>query len=485
MIKFTGNIFILGCGSIAQCVLPLLLKHLDIDPKRLTVMDFVDNQQRIAHELEKGVNYVFNKITQENYKELLATYLKEGDLFIDLAWNVDTLSLIDWCHHHGVLYLNTAVELWETVNSPAIDPREQTLYPRQMALNELSQSWDKKGPTAVVDHGANPGLVSHFTKEALVDIATHFLKEKGQDTRADAIRKARDEENFPELARLLGVLTIHISERDTQITHKPKRVNEFVNTWSVAGLIEEGLAPAELGWGTHEKRLPKQGLEHQTGPKNQICLAQKGANTFVQSWVPSGPITGMVIRHGEAFSISNYLTVWQEGKAIYRPTVHYAYCPCDGAINSLRELEMRHYEHPKEQRILNDEILSGKDELGCLLMGHDFGAWWIGSILDIEESRKLVPHQSATTVQVAISVVSAACYIIQHPQEGYCVPDDLYYKEILAIAKPYLGKFVSMPVDWSPLTFAKELREYNQKLPTEDDKWQFTTFLLPPQIEAL
>jgi homospermidine synthase len=30
-------------------------------------------------------------------------------------------------------------------------------------------------------------------------------------------------------------------------------MNVFVNTWSVEGFVSEGLQPAELGWGTHEK----------------------------------------------------------------------------------------------------------------------------------------------------------------------------------------------------------------------------------------
>ncbi len=482
MINFTGNIFILGCGSIAQCSLPLLLNHLEINPANITVMDFIDNRARISKELAKGVQYVQKRFTKENYKELLNQYLKSGDIFIDLSWNVSTLSLIDWCHHHGVLFVNSAVEEW---SNPSLDtdPRTRTLYIRQMALNALSKSWESRGPTAIIDHGANPGLVSHLTKQALVDIAEHFLKNKALDPRSFSITSALKTSDFSQLAYLLGVKTIHISERDTQVTNQPKKVDEFVNTWSVAGLIEEGLAPAEMGWGTHEKRLPIGGLRYTEGPCNQICLSQKGAKTWVQSWVPSGPITGMVIRHGEAFSISNYLTIWKNGEVIYRPTVHYAYCPCDGAMDSLRELEMKHYVSQENFRILNDEITYGVDELGCLLMGHDFNAWWIGSVLDIEESRKLVPHQSATTVQVAISLVAAALYAINHPNEGFCQPDDLDYKEILSFTKPYLGKFLSMPVDWSPLDYFKEINEYGQKIPSFEDKWQFTTFLLPPQIE--
>lgn len=35
-------------------------------------------------------------------------------------------------------------------------------------------------------------------------------------------------------------------------------------------------------------------------------------------------------------------------------------------------------------------------------MGHDFKSWWTGSNMSIEESRRLVPGQNATTVQVFI-----------------------------------------------------------------------------------
>ena len=132
-----------------------------------------------------------------------------------------------------------------------------------------------------------------------------------------------------------------------------------------------------------------------------------GINTWVRSWVPDYCIHGMVVRHGEAFTISDQLTVWKNGKAVYRPTVHYAYCPCDVAIASLNELRGYNYKLQPKQRIMNDEITSGSDILGALLMGHAYNSWWIGSDLSIEESRRLVPHQNATTMQVAISVVAA------------------------------------------------------------------------------
>jgi len=480
MQKFSGKILVVGCGSVSQCTIPLLLKHFDIPADKITIMDYVDNRDKVKDPLSKGVRYVQDKITRDNYDELLSKYVTEGDLFIDLAWDIDTVAMLDWCHHHGVLYINSSVEMWDPyTGAKGKHPTELTLYVRQMAIRDMVSRWDdKKGPSAVVDHGANPGLVSHFTKQALEDIAKKILEENPEDTRKADLEIALNKGDFPRLAFLEGVKTIHISERDTQVTDKPKEVNEFVNTWSVAGMIEEAIAPAELGWGTHERLMPKGTMFHKSGPKNQVCLTTKGMNTWVRSWVPCGEITGMVIRHGEAFSIADYLTIWENSTAIYRPTVHYAYCCADVAVNSLHELEMRQYVPQPKQRIMGNEILSGRDELGCLLMGHDFKSWWIGSLLDIEETRRLAPGQNATTLQVAISVVAATIYMVRNPKLGVSLPDHFDHNEILKIAKPYLGPFVSYAVDWTPLNRTHTYLDYGVQQPEPADVWQFTTFLV-------
>jgi homospermidine synthase len=208
-------------------------------------------------------------------------------------------------------------------------------------------------------------------------------------------------------------------------------------------------------------------------------MAQMGVKTWVRSWVPTGTTTGMVVRHGESFTISDYLTVWQDGKPVYRPTVHYAYCPSDVAINSLHELEMRGFDLQKNQRILFDDIVSGRDELGVLLMGHDFKSWWTGSLLSIEETRALVPGQNATTLQVACSILGAIDWMIKNPKAGVLVPDQLPYQEVLKVAKPYLGTWYSKPVDWSPLQSRNQLfKNYGAADIPVEDEWQFTTFLV-------
>ncbi|OHE80176.1 MAG: homospermidine synthase [Verrucomicrobia bacterium GWF2_62_7] len=481
MIEFNKKVLFVGYGAVAQCALPILVKQIKMPAKNITVMDFEDRREALRPWTARGVKFARKRVTRDNMGALLGKYLSAGDLLIDLAWNIDCCEILQWCHDNGVLYINTSVELWDPYeNAKDAPPTKMTLYWRHMNLRRMTAAWAKPGPTAVIEHGANPGLISHFTKQGLIDIGKRLLADKkvnGAD--ADEIRQFIKDQKFNRLAMKMGVKVIHCSERDTQITNKPKQVDEFVNTWSVEGFREEGTTTSEMGWGTHEKELPALAYEHTEGPRNQICLARMGMNTWVSSWVPNYCIHGMVVRHGEAFTISDRLTVWENGKAIYRPTVHYAYCPSDSAIVSLNELRGYDYKLQEKQRILNDEITSGADILGALLMGHAYNSWWTGSDLSIEESRKLVPHQNATTMQVAISVIAAATWMIENPAKGVCVPDDLPHEYVLKISKPYLGKWISKSADWTPLKhYTNAFQGHNNPQIDLDDPWQFKNFLI-------
>lgn len=482
MSKRGERVLLLGCGAVAQCALPLLIKDLGLDPARVHIIDFVDNRDRVAELLRAGVTYEIARITPENLSSMLSTRTAAGDLLVDLTWNIDTAEIVDWCHHHGVRYLNTSVEVWDPYASAEdTHPTDRTLYVRHLALRQLRASWADTGPSAVVEHGANPGLVSHFAKQALTEIATRLLSDDLGGERRTALESALADGAHNQLAALTGTKVIHISERDTQVTNVPKRPDEFVNTWSVEGLYEEGIAPAELGWGTHERRIPDNGFEHADGPRNQICLARPGLDTWVRSWVPSGAIHGMVIRHGESFTLSDHLTVWDAatGRADYRPTVHYAYHPSDSTIASLLALRMHNLVMPEHQRILNDEITGGADELGVLLMGHDYTSWWTGTILGIDEARAIAPGQSATTLQVAASIVAAMAWMLEYPHEGLCVPDDLPWQSILDIARPYLGTIHSGPSAWTPLEHRRALfGRWDDTRVDPTDPWQFTNFLV-------
>lgn len=480
MLKFNNKVLVIGYGSVSKCTIPILLKHIKIPYKNITIIDFVDKRGELKTWIKKGIRYFQEKITPINIIQVLSKYVSGGGLVIDLAWNISCNDILTWCHDNKVLYVNTSVEEWDPyAGIHNKSPFKKSLYYRHMLLREMLSKWKNDSVTAVVDHGANPGLISHFTKMGIVDIAGKVLHDKTTPKKeAGKLEKALHERKYALLAMELGVKVIHCSERDTQITNKPKEVDEFVGTWSIEGFREEGISPAEMGWGTHEKALPPLANIPPYGPGNQIFLSQMGMNTWVRSYVPCQEIIGMVIRHGESFTISDRLTVWKNGKAIYRPTIHYAYMPCHETLSSLQELRGRNYELQPNLRIMDDEIKSGADILGALIMGHKYNSWWTGSILTIEESRKLVPHQNATTMQVAIGVVSAIMWMIENPRKGVCVPDDLPYDHILNTAKPYLGRLVSGPSDWTPLKnyrvfFKENPRAYLDK----KNVWCFDNFL--------
>jgi len=363
--------------------------------------------------------------------------------------NVSSLALIRYAQEKGALYLDTCIEPWEggytDASKSAADRTNYAL--RELAL-QLKQE-NPQGPTAMIAHGANPGLVSHFVKEALLNIAedTGFVCEKPQTKQA-----------WANLAQNLGIKTIHIAERDTQQSSVRKSPQEFVNTWSVDGFISEGLQPAELGWGTHEKHWPHDANAQETGCRAAIYLNRPGAATRVRSWVPGvGAYQGFLITHNEAISIADYLTVHKNNVPSYRPTVHYAYYPCDDAVLSLFELCGNDWQQQASQRILQDEIISGSDALGVLLMGHAKNAYWYGSRLSIEQARSLAPHTNATGLQVTATIVAAMQYAIQNPNLGVVEADEIPYDAILPIAKPYLGEVFGAYTDWTPLQSRESL----------------------------
>jgi homospermidine synthase len=496
---FGGRVLMLGCGSVGQCTLPLLRRHLDMPAERITIIDFEDIRGKIRESLQEGVVFKQMRLTQENYASALSGLVAAGDVIVDLSWNVETFDMLQWCGEHHVNYINTSLEEWDPYGDiENKSPYERSLYSRQMRVRLLKSRLNSQSsppPTAIIDHGANPGLVSHFTKRALLDIATTMLKNglpaatgvnHAAFEKIIAAAESHAEGAFARLSEATGTKVIHISERDTQVSTRPKGVNEFVNTWSIEGFYEEGTAPAELGWGTHERRLPKNAHVPIGGPGNQIFLAQPGIRTLVHSWVPAGgPIVGMVVRHAESFTISDYLTVWEdtiEGRrAVYRPTVHYAYMPCDNAILSLYELTMRNYQLQPTLRIMSDEITGGIDELGVLLMGHALTTWWTGSQLDIHEARRLVAGQNATTLQVAASVMAGLVYMIGHPRKGILVPDELPHQEVLDVAGPYLGPCPSVRSNWTPLESRSRLfAKWGAPAVDDADLWQFASFVVEP-----
>jgi homospermidine synthase len=314
-------------------------------------------------------------------------------------------------------------------------------------------------------------MVSWFVKQALVNLAN----DAGMDFEEPG---PEDRDGWAKLMKKIGVKGIHIAERDTQRTKHPKPLNVFWNTWSVEGFLSEGMQPAELGWGTHETSMPKNGRKHKTGCKAAIYLEQPGAATRVRSWCPTpGPQFGFLVTHNESISIADYFSVKNRaGECTYRPTCHYAYHPCNDAVLSLHELFGAAGKHQEKLHVLDEnELETGIDELGVLLYGHKRGAYWYGSQLSLEETRHLAPYQNATGMQVTSAVLAGMVWALENPIAGIVEADEMDYRRCLEVQLPYLGPVKGYYTDWTPLAGRPGM------FPEDIDKrdpWQFKNFFV-------
>jgi homospermidine synthase len=459
-VKFAGKIVFVGFGSIGQGVLPLILRHVGISPDRISIVS-AENAGR-SEAQEYGVTFHQTALTRENYRQVLAPLLEAGDFLLNLSVDVSSVALVQLARERGALYLDTCIEPWAGgYTDPHATVGSRSNYTMRLEALRLRDG-AKKTPTAVLTHGANPGLVSHMVKQALLNIA--------KDTGVDA-GTPRNRESWAKLAQTLGIKVIHIAERDTQITNVPKQPNEFVNTWSVDGFVSEGAQPAELGWGTHEKHFPADGGRHTKGSGCAIYLNRPGASTRVRTWTPkAGHFHGFLITHSEAISLADYYTVMDGERVAYRPTSHYAYHPSDNAVLSVHEFAGNNWQLQDHKRIMLNEITAGIDELGVLLAGHKKNAYWYGSQLSIEEARKLAPYNSATSLQVTSAALSGMIWAMENPDRGIVEPDDMDFERPLEICMPYLGTVVGEYTDWTPLYRRGELFAEDVDA---TDPWQF------------
>lgn len=465
-----GPIVMIGFGSIGRGTLPLLERHFDFDNSRFTVISPDDAGAGLLD--ERGIRFMKTAVTRDNYRALLTPLLTAGDgqgFCINLSVDVDSLDVMKLCRELGVLYIDTVVEPWAGFYlDEDADPAARTNYALRETVRE-EKARNPGGTTAVSCCGANPGMVSWFVKAALLDIAA----ETGVDAGEPANR-----EDWGRLMQRLGIKGVHIAERDTQRAREQRPMGQFWNTWSVEGFIAEGLQPAELGWGSHEKWLPENARGFDSGPRAAIYLLQPGANTRVRSWTPTaGAQYGFLVTHNEAVSIADYFTLRNDrGEVLYRPTCHYAYHPADAAVLSLHEMFGCGGQAQTIHHILDEhEIVDGIDELGVLLYGHAKNAYWYGSQLSIEETRRLAPYQNATGLQVSSAVLAGMVWALENPQAGIVETDEMDYRRCLQVQHPYLGPVVGVYTDWTPLT------ERNSLFPEDidaDDPWQFRNVLV-------
>jgi len=263
----------------------------------------------------------------------------------------------------------------------------------------MTTKWNQPGPTAVLEHA----LIRASSRTSQAGPAGHrnrSIKDgKVRGKAADALRQLIAEQKFNHLAMKLGVKVIHCkAERDIR-SRQAEKVDEFVNTWSGEGFPRGRHHHGRDGLGHARERVAARPTSTPKARATRSASARMGINTWVCSWVPDYCIHGMVVRHGEAFTISDRLTVGRT-QAIYRPTAALRLLPgrCGHRVIEraarLRLQAFRESAHPERR---NCQRLGYP---GALLMGHAYNAWWNWQVTSASRNRAAwCRHQNATTIR--------------------------------------------------------------------------------------
>lgn len=496
----TSKLILIGCGGVARTLLEMLPAS-SIDKKYYSTIVIIEprdlsDEPTIIALKEQCITFriIQEEITETNIENILPV-IQPTDIVVDLSYNVAFQPIVKRCQLVGANYINTSLERWpiQNENKLSIDLYSRSLHLLHTDARKLSETYattgNNKGPTCILIHGMNPGLITHFTRLAILTVSKKIIDTADtcnitNDT-LSLLRTAHTKKEYSALAQLLDVRCIQCSERDTQICNTSRTPGTFMNTWGCYSFYSEGVDPIQLGWGAHES------TEHIvdyicTSDASQIIINRRGIDQYAQSYVPvidkhghltdtDGRITGLVIPHSENETTTRDLTIEEKSAdfdssnnrtTIYKPSAYYVYQSCPAARESLDEVKKSNYEMlPSQHAIRGFEITSGEDAVGCLLIfGCDpvekllYGkhtdkcsSYWCGSILSIEQTRAAgLKYSGPTTVQVGASLLSAINWMIDNPQNGVCFPEDLPSDVILENSGRWLGCIFNDFVPYHP-----------------------------------
>ncbi|MCL2370318.1 MAG: saccharopine dehydrogenase NADP-binding domain-containing protein [Firmicutes bacterium] len=453
MIKFSGKILQFGFGAVGKSFFELVQREIKFDKKNYFVIS--KNAGEMDAFLELGGtanNFIERSVTKENFEDLFSKYLSRGDLFVDFSEGTGTREICTFCAKNNIMYLNTGESEWP---GGWVNFYEHNLAIRSM-IDEISGINGINLHPIVLQHGNNPGLVSHFVKIAIERIA----KAKKNKEALKAVKQNK----FGIAAKILKVRTIHINDIDSQIIDAPAIKDKLYTTWCAENFLYEMLTHSAFSIGVHEGEISERQVGH-------IELDRLAVDTKCLTHYCGGQFEGYVVPHEETISIAKHLEVAKKsGEVIYRPRVMFVYKPSNVAEeylfkskvydypNSDKEKEKDHideYENfiirgrkfPKDWEIVYDQIVSGTEYVGVLVVGDDFNPVWVGNRIELAFLYKKLHNkglywQTPTITPVAASALAAVCFMIKKNQKGgiYFPDDILDYKSIVKLAEKYISK---------------------------------------------
>lgn len=471
MIKFNNNILQFGFGAVGKSFFEKVKEEIDFNENNYYVIsrdisefDAFINMGGIAK------NFITLEINKNNFSEEFNKYLQSGDLLIDFADTVGTKDILKWSIDNEVMYINTGEADWPE--------NWYSIFKENLNKVDMKNKYSGKVKYPIIlQHGNNPGLVSHFVKEALSYIIIKQFK-KNKDYKV--LKKLLKENKFNEISKLLNVKMIHVNDIDLQKTNFTEK--KLSNTWCVDSFFFELLSEAtfNIGFNNYIPNPNKEKCNLIDLDNGFIELKNLAVDTKIKTYYPNGFFEGFLVPHEETITIAKSLEVKdQNNNLLYRPSVMFIYSPCDSAkkylttskVNDYPNIDLnkpldcenvnnrtitRGYIYPNDSEIIyREKIIEGTEYVGVLLIGDNFKPVWVGNRIEtnyLYKKNKNSYWQTPTITPVAMSALAAICWMITNKNNPNAskihFPDEIPdYKYILKIAEKYISKTVYKTFD--------------------------------------
>ena len=462
MVTFDGKIVQFGFGAVGKSFYEKVRKEINFNENKYYVI--TTNKEEFTAYVNLGgmvANFIVAEIAKDNFEQVFSKYLNEGDLLIDFADTVGTKDICKWCAEKNIMYINTGEadwpENWYSIFNENLKKQEIKAYYQN--INE------KNKYPIVLQHGNNPGLVSHFVKAGLEYIVNNQYKKNKE------IKELIKHNKFNEVAQKIGLKMIHVNDIDLQKINETYNKDTLYNTWCVDSFFFEMLSEATFDIGTDEKITYTDDCKLLDNVNGFLEFKNLAIDKKCKTIYPNGKFNGFLVPHEETITIAKSLEVRQNNKTIYRPSVMFIYSPCEYARKYFEtakigeyvdskvpkqlddeskdeEIIVRGYKYPKNATIVYKEnIESGTEYVGVLLLGNNFNPVWVGNRIEIPylyKHEKDSYWQTPTITPVAMSALSAVCWMIKNKEKGgIYFPEDIPdYKYIIKTAEKYISKTI-------------------------------------------
>ena len=465
MINFDGKIVQSGFGAVGKSFFEKIKKEIKFNENKYFVITRDKDEFQAFVSLDGMVeNFIVAEVTKDNFKEVFEKYLEDGDLLIDFADTVGTKDILKWCIEKNIMYLNTGEadwpENWYSIfNENQIKRKIQEEYNKQ----------DKKYPI-VLQHGNNPGLVSHFVKAGIEYIVNNQYRWNKK------YKQLLKENKFNELAYELKIKMIHVNDIDLQAVNQEYKDDTLYSTWCIDSFFFEMLSEATLNIGTHENVNYENECRYLDKEKGFLEFKKMAADTKCRTYYPNGEFEGFLVPHEETITIAQGLEFKNNNDVIYRPSVMFLYSPCEYAKNYFKNSKLNNYPNPDPDKpqdsenpnepiivrgykypnnaeiVYKENINSGTEYVGVLLLGDNFNPVWVGNRIEpkfLYKHKKDSYWQTPKITPVAMSALAAVSWMLKNKESGgIYFPDEIIdYKYILKIAEKYISKTIYKTFD--------------------------------------